>query len=125
MEDENASITSTETISEREDENFLQGATYPLNSKRLVVGQLRRLATMLELPREGTAATLRQVIEGKLVKLDYEPQNIQVIVAKDDSRLFLVNESGIVKEEVDHVSSSINAQVHTETNVTPNNEKVE
>ena len=51
MEDENASITCTETVSKLEDETFPQGATYPLNSKRLVVGQLWRLATMLSKTR--------------------------------------------------------------------------
>ena len=108
-----------------EDENLPEGVTYSLNLKRLVVGQLRRLATMLELLCEGTKATLRQVIEGKLVELDYEPRNIQVIVANEDSRLFLVNESGIVKEERYHVSASINTHMHTEPNVTINNEHAE
>lgn len=48
--------------SEEDDENFPEGVSYPLNSKKLVVGQLRRLATMLEFPCEGSAATLRQVL---------------------------------------------------------------
>jgi len=88
---ENASIASTEIVSkhgrlqdteddyhlsedsEEEDGSFPEGVTYSLNSKRLVVGQLRRLATMLESPCEGTAAILRQVVEGKLVELGYKP----------------------------------------------------
>ena len=56
---------------EEKEENFLEGVLYPLNSKRLAVGQPRRLATMLELPCDGTAATLKQVIAGNLVKLGY------------------------------------------------------
>ena len=41
-----------------------EGATYPLNSKKLVVSLLRRLAAMLELLPEGTAAMLRQSLKG-------------------------------------------------------------
>ena len=87
-----------------EEESVPEGATYPLNSKKLVVSLLRRLAAMLELPSQGTAATLRQLIEGKLVELEYEPRNIQVIVASADSKLYLVDESGILKQESEHVS---------------------
>ena len=87
-----------------EEGSVLEGATYPLNSKKLVVSLLRRLAAMLELLSEGTAATLRQLIEGKLVELEYEPRNVQVVVANADSKLYLVNESGILKQESEHVS---------------------
>ena len=87
-----------------EQESVPEGATYPLNSKKLVVSLSRRLAVMFELPSEGTAATLRQFIEGKLVELEYEPRNIQVIVASADSKLYLVVESGILKQESEHVS---------------------
>ena len=59
---------------------------------------------MLELPSEGTAATLRQLIEGKLVELEYEPRNVQVVVANANSKLYLVNESEILKQESEHVS---------------------
>ena len=88
--------------SEEEDRNFPEGVTYPLNLKRLVVGQLRRLTTMLGLLRDKTVAILRQVVEGKLVEQGYEPRNIQVVVVNKDSRLYLVNEAGMVKEA--HVS---------------------
>ena len=83
MASEIAFTTSTKTVSElgntqtalakdhsressEEDENLPEGVTYSLNLKRLI-GQLRRLVTTLELLCEGTAATLRQVIKGKLV----------------------------------------------------------
>ena len=62
------------------------------------------IAAMLELPSEGIAATLRRLIEGKLVELEYEPRNVQVVVANADSKLYLVNESGILKQESEHVS---------------------
>ena len=91
------------TISNQE-ESMPEGITYPLNSKKLVVSLLRRLAAMLELPSEGTAAMLRQLIEEKLVELEYEPRNIQVIVTSVDSKLYLVDESGILKQESEHVS---------------------
>ena len=47
------------------------------------------------------------------MELGYESRNIQVIVANEDSRLFLVNESGIVSGK-DHVSAEVNAHAHTD-----------
>ena len=87
-----------------EEENLPEGATYPLNSKRLITSQLRRLTAMLELPSDGTSATLRQLIEWKLIELGQEPRTIQVIVASADSKLYLVGESGIIKQELEHVN---------------------
>ena len=85
--------------SEVEEDVLPDGATYPLNSKKIVVNQLRTLAAMLELPSEGTSATLRQVIEGKLLELGHEPRNTQIIVASADSKLYLADESGIIRQE--------------------------
>ena len=48
--------------SEIEEDVLLDGPTYPLNLKKIVVNQLRKLAAMLELPSEGTSAKLRPVI---------------------------------------------------------------
>ena len=42
----------------------------------------------------GSVATLRQVIERKLIQLGHEPRNTQVIISNVDSRLYLVNDSG-------------------------------
>ena len=97
--------------SEVEEDVLPDGATYPLNSKKIVVNQLRTLAAMLELPSEGTSATLRQVIEGKLLELGHEPRNTQIIVASADSKLYLVDESGIIRQESEHVSVE-NASTH-------------
>lgn len=97
----------TPVTSEREDEVLPEEATYSLNSKKIVVSQLRRLATMLELSSEGTSATLRQLIEGKMVELGHKPRNTQVIVASTDSKLYLVDKSGIIRQESDHVSVEI------------------
>ena len=74
---------------------------------------------MLELSSEGTSATLRQVIEGKLMELDHEPRNIQVIVGSADSRLYLVDESGIVRRVSEHVSLE-----DSNTHVNNNNTRV-
>ena len=101
--------------SEVEEDVLPDGATYPLNSKKIVVNQLRTLAAMLELPSEGTAATLRQVIEGKLLELGHEPRNTQIIVASADSKLYLVDESGIIRQESEHVSVE-NASTHNINN---------
>ena len=59
--------TSTPTIredgssvgsSEEDEETLPEGVTYPLNSKKVVVAQLRRLAEMLGLSSEGTSARI-------------------------------------------------------------------
>ena len=88
-----------------EGDSLPDGVTLPLNSKKLVISQLRRLATSLEISAEGSASTLRQVIDGKLIELGHEPRNIQVVVSNVDSKLYLVNDSGIITKEMEHVSS--------------------
>jgi len=87
----------------RKNRNFYR-QELPTNSKKIVVTQLKRLAAMLAIPSEGTSATLRQLIEGKLVELSHEPRNTQVIVASADSKLYLEDESGIIRQESEHVS---------------------
>ena len=111
VEDDTPGVTTSD-----EGESMPEGATYPLNSKKLVVSLLRRLAAMLELPSKGTVATLRQLIEGKLVELEYEPRNIQVIVASADSKLYLVDESGILKQESEHMSHE-DFYIHNNNNI--------
>jgi len=56
---------------------------------------------------KGSASTLRQVIDGKLIELGHKPRNIQVVVNNVDSILYLVNDndSGIIVKEMEHVSS--------------------
>ena len=100
-----------------EGERLPDGVTLPLNSKKLVINQLHRLATSLEISAEGSASTLRQVIKGKLIELGYEPRNTQVLVSNVDSRLYLVNDSGIIANEVEHVSSD-NVNVVPEARMT-------
>ena len=73
---------------------------------------------MLELPSDGTSATLRQLIKGKLIELGHEPRNVQVIVASADSKLYLVDESGIIKQELEHVSPKNMSTHNNNSNVT-------
>ena len=54
---------------------------------------------MLELLYEGTTATLRQFIEGKLAELGHKPRNVQLVVASANSKLYLVDDSEILKQE--------------------------
>jgi len=78
---------------------FPTGETYPLNSKRIVADQLSEVATLLDLPRGVSVAETRQLIDGKLLELEHEPRNVQVIVQLDDagSTIFLVDESGVIR----------------------------
>ena len=103
-------LTLSDSVSE-EDE-LLDGVILPLNSKKIIISKLRRLATMLEISAEGSAATLRQIIEGKLIKLGHKPHNTQVIVGKVDSRLYLLDDSEIIVKEVEHVSNEAVVETH-------------
>ena len=81
---------------------FPTGKTYPLNSK-IVADQIFELATLLDLPSGASVTETRQPIEGRLLELGHEPRNVQVIVQLDDeskngSRIFLVDESGVIRE---------------------------
>ena len=67
---------------------------------------------MLEISAKGSAATLRQITKGKLIQLGHEPRNIQVIVSKVDSRSYLVDDSGIIVSEVEHVSNETVVEIH-------------
>ena len=66
---------------------------------------------MLELPSEWTSATPRQVIEGNLLELGHKPRNTQITVVSADSKLYLVDESGLIRQESEHVSVE-NASTH-------------
>ena len=79
-----------------EGDELPQGIMLPLNSRRLVLQQLRTLASMLGICAKVTAAQTRQLIKGKLVELDHEPRSVQVIVG-EDSRLYLVDDTGVIE----------------------------
>jgi len=82
---------------------FPAGRTYPLNSKRIVADQIFEIATLLNLLRGASVAETCQLIEGRLLELGHEPRNVQVIIqledeARNGSRIFLVDESGVIRE---------------------------
>jgi len=44
-------------------------------------------------------------MDRKLIGLGHDPHNLQFVVSNIDSRLYLVNDSGIIAKEMEHVSS--------------------
>ena len=82
-----------------DEEDFPEGDMYPLNSKRLRAVWIRRIAEAMELPTNVSVEETRQMIEGKFIQQQYEPQNVQVVIqGKDDTAaMFLVNENGVIK----------------------------
>lgn len=87
-----------ESVSDGE-ETIPKGTPYPLYSKRLRIKCLRRIAGALGLATDASAAQTRKLIEEKLVEMDRQPTDVQVIVqgTNDDGNIFLVDESGIIK----------------------------
>ena len=82
-----------------EDTELPTGDVYALNSRRLNATHLQCIAESLSLPKGGSMVTTRQLIEGKLIELNRDPSNVQVISqGKDQSvhKLFLVDDNGII-----------------------------
>ena len=75
-----------------------KGPAYSLNSRHLTIAHLQRIVDSLGLPTNGSAAVTRQLMEGKLMEMGREPQNIQVVVQgmDENSVLYLINEDGII-----------------------------
>ena len=77
-----------------------EGTTYHMNSKRLKLRQLKRIAEALGVATESaSAADIRTIIEGKLRERDQNPVEIQVTVQgsdDDDGTLFLINDEGVI-----------------------------
>lgn len=75
---------------------------YPLNSKQLTPAHLQSIADALDLPKSSSSTDeLHQMIEGKLVDLHRESQNVQVPVRKESgvqTRLYLLDASGIFSQ---------------------------
>ena len=88
-----------------DEEDFPEGDMYPSSSKRLKAVWIRRLVKALELPTNASVEETRQMIEGKLIQQQYQPQNMQVIIqGKDDAAaMFLVNENGVIKHIEPHI----------------------
>ena len=65
---------------EIEEDNILNGPTFPLNSKQLNAAQIRQLAAALDIPIGATADEVRQMLGEKIRTLGHDPANVQVIV---------------------------------------------
>ena len=61
-------------------QDFLVGRPLPLNSQRLTVALIKRIATALKLLVVGSKEDLPATIEGKLDLSRHEHQNVQVVV---------------------------------------------
>lgn len=57
---------------------------------------IQRIMEALGLPGRVPLEETRQIIEGKLMKLQYWPQNVQVII-QGGAVMLLVNETGAIK----------------------------
>ena len=81
------------------EETLPEGTTYSLHSKRLRIKQLQRIAGALGLARDTPASQTRKLIEGKLVEMDRQPSDVQVIIqgTNRDGNIYLVDETGIIK----------------------------
>ena len=91
--------TSTDQVSENQHSSWVPvGQAYPLTSKCVKVAQLHGIAMALLLLASGTAAVTRQLIEAKLLEMEREPRNAQVVVqdSGEDSVISLIDESGII-----------------------------
>ena len=53
--------------------------SYPLNSKRVKAVHLQQVAAVLRLLSRGVAAMTRQLIEEKLLEMDWKPKKAQVV----------------------------------------------
>ena len=77
-----------------------EGTTYHMNSKRLQLRQLKRIADALGVTaKSASAADIRTIIKGKLWERDQNPVEIQVTVQgsdDDDGTLFLINDEGVI-----------------------------
>ena len=76
-----------------------EGERYTLNSKRLKAHHVQQIAEALGIHQEILVAEKRQVITSRLKELGYEAPNVQVIIQGrgDDTSMFLVNTSGVIK----------------------------
>ena len=128
-EDESTPKSDKENDQYEEGFELPRGDVYALNSRRLNATQLQGIAESLELPQGGSISTIRQLIEGKLIEMEHEPKNVQVILqgkGKDDYKLFLVDDNGIIssfthtRDHYEHViSQPVGMNVSIESSVAP------
>ena len=95
-----------------------EGEQYSLVSKRLKAVRIQQIAEALDLPTRSLTAEARQAIKEKLTDMEYEPENVQVIIQGrgDDAMMFLVNNTGIIKTiECGKAACRVNNEVGSET----------
>ena len=56
--------------------------TFPLNSKRLQLHQLQKIAAALDLPTTALGSDLLVIVSWKLCDIKHEPSNVQVVATK-------------------------------------------
>ncbi len=81
-----------------EDDGLPEGGWLPLNSRRVTTAYLQLLAQSLGLPTGMSADELRQQVEGKMLAMEHEPRNVQVVVqeqTRTELRLLMVDERGV------------------------------
>ena len=96
-------------------ETLPKGTPYSLYSKRLRLKYLQQIAGALDLAKDASATQTRKLIEGKLLDMDRQPTDVQVIVqgTSGDDNIFLVDEGEIIKSikgAVTHMSDHEHAR---------------
>ena len=90
------------------EEEFPEGRTYPLNSKRLAVAgagkETGSEVTKWSINRRDTEVDRREA------PLEREPRNVQVVVG-DNERIFLVGGKGVIVS-TEHVSNKCTSHLH-------------
>ena len=62
------------------------GQPLALNSKKLTVAHLKRLAEGLHLPTTTVVGEIRQIIEGKVAGEGHDPRNVQVLLQEAEHK---------------------------------------
>ena len=92
-----------------------KGCNYPINSKRVKAVHLQQTVSTLRLLTRGMAVMTRQMIEGKLLEMDWEPKNAQVVTqaTSENSIIFLVDQSSVMynlHKHITHVNQPVDAE---------------
>ena len=59
------------------------GLPIPFSSRKMKVKWLRKVATKLEVPTTAAVCELRLMLEGKLMEMGKQPQNVQALVSQE------------------------------------------
>ena len=79
-------------------DNWPEGTTLPLNSKRLDLLKWRAITASFELSSDAMLTETRVIVEGKLPELGHDPFAVQVILSENDyTILYLVDKGGVIK----------------------------